>query len=77
MWNRYECQCIPGYTSRYCEVQTSMSFDALYNSSVRYSSRLLITSLAFEFNIKTGSGHGVIVYSGIAVGCKVYGTNVL
>ncbi len=47
-----------------------MSFDALDNSSVRYSSRLLITSLAFEFNVKTGSGQGVMVYSGIVVGTK-------
>ena len=68
LWNRYGCQCTSGYTSPYCDVQTSMSFDALDNSSVEYAAGMLITSLAFEFNIKTSSGPGVMVYSGIVVG---------
>lgn len=67
LWNRYECQCILGYTSPFCEIQTSMSFDALGNSSVEYTAQQPITSVALQFNIKPSSEPGVMLYTRIVV----------
>lgn len=62
-WNKYICQCPPGFIGEFCEQQITATFDSDAKSGLRFISAADITSFSLEFSSDPSLRSGVLAFT--------------